>query len=309
MSTIIKALDMIHILSSNNVVKVEALSQALELSIRSIQRLKSQLIDAGFDIQTIMGPDGGYRLESHAQIFPLAFEQEEIKLLKQAMSYVLSNDNQTFGEDLSKVLGKLSHQLDDQGMTSIPSFHSIQLNVDPKQYHEHIRLLEKAIKENLKVKVDYQKNHQEQRNYIFDSYEMVIVNKFWYLMGYDDKRRYLSLKVNRLNSVELLSTTFLKDENTNKKQSLGKFGYKIKPQVLKCLIENADYVSEYIWGENQTIDWIAPHKFILEVEFQNEKAVQDFILQQGSKLKILEPTEMIDWLKSELQMNLSKYLA
>lgn len=309
MSTIIKALDMIHILSSNNVVKVEALSQALELSIRSIQRLKSQLIDAGFDIQTIMGPDGGYRLESHAQIFPLAFEQEEIKLLKQAMSYVLSNDNQTFGEDLSKVLGKLSHQLDDQGMTSIPSFHSIQLNVDPKQYHEHIRLLEKAIKENLKVKVDYQKNHQEQRNYIFDSYEMVIVNKFWYLMGYDDKRRYLSLKVNRLNSVELLSTTFLKDENTNKKQSLGKFGYKIKPQVLKCLIENADYVSEYIWGENQTIDWIAPHKFILEVEFQNEKAVQDFILQQGSNLHILEPVEMIDWLKAELEMNLSKYLA
>ena len=309
MSTIIKALDMIHILSSKNVVKLEELSQALELSTRSIQRLKNQLIDAGFDIQTLMGPDGGYRLENHAQIFPLAFEQDEIQLLKQAMSFVLNNDNQAFGAGLSKVLGKLSHQLDDQGITSIASFHSIQLNVDPKQYHEHIRLLEKSIKDTIKVSIEYQKNHQEQRSYLFEPYELVIVNKFWYLMGYDSNGRYLSLKVNRLNSVELSNTTFRKDEQTNKKQSLGNFGYKIKPQTLKCIIENADYVSEYIWGENQSIDWVGPHKFILEVEFQNEKAVQDFILQQGSNLHILEPVEMIDWLKAELEMNLSKYLA
>ena len=309
MSTIIKALDMIHILSSKNVVKLEELSQALELSTRSIQRLKNQLIDAGFDIQTLMGPDGGYRLENHAQIFPLAFEQDEIKLLKQAMSYVINNNNQTFGEGLPKVLGKLSHQLDDQGMTSISSFHSIQLNVDPKKYHEHIRQIEKAIKDKLKIKIDYQKNHQEKRNYLFDPYEMVIVNKFWYLMGYDSAGRYLSLKVNRLNSIEILNKTFLKDKNTNKKQSLGNFGYKIKPQTLECIIENADYVSEYIWGENQNIEWVGPHKFILNVEFQNEKAAHDFILQQGSKLEILGPVELIDWLKKELKMNLSKYLA
>lgn len=294
MSKLSNALVMLDVLSARSVVPLAELADLLEISERGVQRLKVELESVGYVINTIMGPGGGYMLETKTQIQPLAFASHERKLLKQAFSILLSQDNPTYGHDFVTVISKLSHQLDYSGTVSVSAFQSVKLNVDPIQYQKHLDLLEKAIEKHLRLDIIYNKNHREKRSYVFEPYELVIVNKFWYLLGYDEKGRYLSLKVNRIHALTIRDEVFRYDEDTSSKHVFSKFGYKIKPVFAELEVFEQDYISEYIWGEHQEIIWLDDHRFILKVEFSNELAVKDFVLQGGSHVTVLKP----DWLKA-----------
>ncbi|AMS11571.1 WYL domain-containing protein [Erysipelothrix rhusiopathiae] len=299
MSKLSNALVMLDVLSARSVVPLSELADLLEISERGVQRLKGELESVGYEITTVMGPGGGYVLESKTQLQPLAFERNERKMLKQAFAVLLSQDNPTLGNDFVAVISKLSHQLDYSGNVSISAFQSVKLNVDPNLYQKHIEMLENAIENHLRIDIVYNKNHREKRSYIFEPYELVIVNKFWYLLGYDEKNRYLSLKVNRIHELSLRDEIFRFDDETSSKHVFSKFGYKIKPVFAELEVFEQDYISEYIWGEHQEITWIDDHRFVLKVEFSNELAVKDFILQGGSHITVLKPEWLREWIVDE----------
>lgn len=306
MNKLLNAIRMVHILSLRNVVSVKELSSLLDMNERSVGRLKDMLIDAGFHIQTIMGPHGGYLLESRSNVFNLDFNHDEMKLIRQGLQYLVQSDGINPSPEFPLAIAKLANEIDGFGIDTISSFQSVQLNVDKDKYQKHIQQLETAILNHQRVQIEYQKNHKEMNSYEFDPYEMIIVDRFWYLMGFDERRRYLSLKISRMQDVTLIEKTFLKDESLME-QSVNRHGYRIKPVTLECIITNGDYLSEYIWGKNQRITWFEDGSFKLEVEFQNEGAAKDFILRNGSKVKLLQPVEMVHWLQEELKKILSHY--
>lgn len=300
------AIHMIQLLSLRNVVSVNELSEYLELTPRSIQRLKSQLVDAGFDIQTIMGPEGGYILKTRSNFFNLDLDFEELKLVRQGLQYLVQTDMVNPSPEFPLAISKLANQIDGYGIETISNFQTIRLNVNPEVYQAHISQLESAINLKQRVKIAYQKNHKVLNEYLFEPYEMVIVNKFWYIMGFDERNRYLSLKINRIQKITPSNDTFLKDESMSE-SSINKYGYRIKPVYLECIVTQGDFISEYIWGKHQSIEWFDDGSFKLCVEFQNEHAAKDFILKHGSKIQVLQPTEMIEWLKEELEKILTLY--
>lgn len=294
MSKLNNALSMLDILSARSVVSVQELSDALEISTRAVQRLKDTIIDSGYNIETIMGPGGGYRLLSSSQIQPLAFDMNQRRILKKAIANMMQQTT-VYGPDMQIALAKLSQQLNYNDVNTSPFVQSVQLNVDPQTYQRHLELLEDAIDKEHKIRIEYQKNHQTLNNYLFEPYELVLVNQLWYLFGFDEKNRYLSLKINRINSIEVLDTKFLKDDEFSHRQSLSEFGYKISPVKVSLIVKDRDYLSEYIWGKNQTITWIDSHKFRLEVEFANDEAARTFILRGGSNIYIEAPESLRNW--------------
>lgn len=308
MSKLSNALAMLDILSVKSIQTREELARALEISPRAVQRLKDDLELAGYDIVSQFGLGGGYSLLNKSQIKPRAFTSEEIRVLKQALSFLMNQDLGAFDSSTLKTLASLSTQLDDYGLQNIEHFQSIKLNVDPDTYHKHIRLLEEAIVSHSRVKIQYQKNHRERRAYVFEPYNLVIVNKFWYLLGNEyPSGRHLSLKINRMDTIDYEGSMFRFDVETSKKSVLSDFGYKIKPTYMECIIQNRDYLSEYIWGENQEIEWIDDHTFKMSVIFPNENAAKDFILQNGSGLTLIGPRELLDWHKKEIETIASRY--
>lgn len=308
MSKLSNALDMLSILSNYGMHSRQYLSETLEISPRAVQRLKDDLELAGYEITSHYGPNGGYRLENKSQIKPRAFDSEEIRVLKQALLFLQKQDLSGFDSKASTLIASLANQLDDYDYQVIEHYQSIKLNVDPKLYHAHIRALEDAISSHRRIKISYQKNHRQRNEYRFEPYNLVIVNKFWYLVGNESGTgRYLSLKINRMVSIEVEDSTFRFDQETSRKSVVSDFGYKIKPTYLKCRISNRDYISEYIWGENQRIEWKDDHTFELSLTFPNEHAAKDFVLQNGASLKILEPESMIAWHKEELLKIMSQY--
>lgn len=308
MSRLSNAISMLEILSTSNVHSRDSLAQKLEISPRAVQRLKDDLEMAGYSILSHHGVGGGYELETKSQIKPRLFDEEEIRVLKNALSFLMNQDLSGLDSTTPKLLSKLASQFDDYKLPTIEHFQSIKLNIDPQLYQSNIRILENAISQQKRTKIVYKKNHHETNKYIFEPYNLIVVNKFWYLVGNEHPNgRYLSLKVNRMEAVEILDETYRFDEETSKKSAVSNFGYKINPVKLKCIITKRDYLSEYLWGEEQEIEWIDDHQFLLTVMFPNENAVKDFVLQNGSSIKLIEPLDLIDWHQKEIELILKQY--
>ncbi|WP_159635395.1 helix-turn-helix transcriptional regulator [Erysipelothrix anatis] len=307
MSKLTNALAMLDILSARAIVPIDELAQALEISARSVQRLKEELEDAGYVIETVMGPGGGYQLHSRSQIPPVAFDMKERKLLKQALAMVIQHNNSAMGGDFVRAVSKLSQQLNYQDVSNTMAFQSVKLNVDVKQYQEHLELIEVAIETHQRLKLSYKKTHKDRNTYTFEPYELILVNQFWYMMGYDERNRYLSLKVNRIETLTMLDETFRYEAPSNSKGAITEFGYKIKPVQATLIVRNLDFLSEYIWGKNQVITWLDDHRFHMELEFPNEAAAKDFIRKGGANLEVLAPLELRMWIQDEAQKIIAKY--
>ncbi|WP_137811308.1 HTH domain-containing protein, partial [Gordonia sp. GAMMA] len=54
------------------------LADRLEVSHRTIRRDVDRLRDMGYNIQSTMGPEGGYRLEAGAELPPLLFDDDQV---------------------------------------------------------------------------------------------------------------------------------------------------------------------------------------------------------------------------------------
>lgn len=308
MSRLSNAISMLEILSTSGINSRESLAQSLEISPRAVQRLKDDLEMAGYSIKSHHGLGGGYELETKSQIKPRLFNEEEIRVLKNALSFLMNQDLSALDSTTQALLSKLATQFDDYKLPSIEHFQSIKLNIDPQLYQGNIRTLENAIREQKRTKIVYKKNHRETNTYVFEPYNLIVVNKFWYLVGNEyPNGRYLSLKVNRMEQVEILDKRYRFDEETSKKSVVSNFGYKINPVKLKCIITKRDYLSEYLWGEKQKITWIDDHKFELSVLFPNENAAKDFVLQNGSGIELIEPMSLIEWHQNEIKTILKQY--
>lgn len=307
MSKLIHALDMLNYLSLYDVVPISDLSERLEISERSVQRLKDTLVDAGYDIETIMGPGGGYRLTRHALLEQSQFTMEERKNIQKGISLLVHEYDHVFDDSFLRAWSKLSSQIQYAERVHVPAFQSVRLNVDIRQYQTHLNLLETAIEKHRYIAIIYQRSHFEMREYRFQPYEMIVVNQLWYLRGYDEKNRFLSLKVNRIQKLDLLDNTFVFDENASRQHALSEFGYRIKPLQVKAVVTDRHYITEYIWGDDQNITWLDKDRFILEVVFANEKAAQSFVLQHGSAIEVLQPQSLRVWIRDELETMMNHY--
>ena len=68
MSRVVSAIKMLNYMSMRNVVSLQELSDYLSLSERSVQRLRNELEDSGYQIDTVKGPGGGYVLRKGSSI-------------------------------------------------------------------------------------------------------------------------------------------------------------------------------------------------------------------------------------------------
>ncbi len=307
MTRVTSSIKMLNYLSTRRVVSLQELSDYLELSERSVQRLRRDLEDAGYQIETIKGPGGGYRLLDGFQLPSQELSLQQKRQIKQGLSILAKQHADSLGSSFIDAIAILNRQLDQQMVSSIPSFQTVKMNIDIELYQLNMERIDSAISTRNKLKIVYKKNYREIRDYTFEPYSMFLVNGMWYLNGYDQKNRFINLKISRIETVDILEAKYRYDENTNEIKGLSKFGYKINPISAIIVIDNMDYISEYIWGENQEIEWLSDHSFRLKVVFPNELAFRNFVLSGGSNMKVESPESEQKWLIEEAKNILKLY--
>ena len=128
MSNLKNSLKMLNKLKLGKVIKKEDLAKELNISKRQVARYKEEISEV-FEIETINGPYGGYKMISNE--FPMKYilNKEEMEILKTAINQI-KDDLVVDNDKLNKIIEKINTSLDmnDINYSKIISYSKTRFN-------------------------------------------------------------------------------------------------------------------------------------------------------------------------------------
>lgn len=194
MSKISNVLLMLQYLENGRKYSIKELAEKLEVSERMIRSYKDELEKAGIYIDTIMGPYGGYVLNQSIRIPSRKFTIDDYNFLHNL--HVSTEEKEKLEIIADKVHGVYFNSKNE----------NIELEENTKKFYN---ILNRAIKEHRKVKINYYSYTHGNQERIIRPYDMFLYNTGWGCAAFCEMRndlRHFELK--RINEIELLDEKF-----------------------------------------------------------------------------------------------------
>lgn len=308
MSRLNNVLEMLHLLSSGRVYSLSELADRFEVDRRTIQRMKDDLLDLEYDIETIKGPGGGYKLVSMGKKIEVSSYLSEKQNIIKGLTHLTTLDETSFGPNFKRDISKLLFDFaKDAEPINTEVINTTRLNIDFDTYFDHINIFQDAIKNHKRLKVEYGRLYGDTKEYYFEPYELFVLNQVWYVAGYNKEDRQVNLRLTRVKGIEDLRSQYRFDKDMAKALDIPSHGYEINPVNLKLKVLGNPYYYEYIWGQNQVVEMNEDKTYILSVDFPNDLAAKSFVLSGGQEFIVLEPKSLRDWIQKELKTMLNNY--
>lgn len=122
-----RLLTLLSIMQTGGTWSGDALTERLDISHRTLRRDVDKLRELGYHVSTIMGPEGGYRLDAGAELPPLLFDDDQAVALAAALQ-VAAAGGSGMGHASARALAtvrqvlpsRLRHRIDAAAAESIP---------------------------------------------------------------------------------------------------------------------------------------------------------------------------------------------
>lgn len=299
--------------SQNGLVKADELAEKFFLTKRSIRRLISELRDLGYNIISVSGPYGGYKLDRSNIILPVRISND----YKQAF---LAIENTIMGADLVNkedslrllnIIG-IQSQLKTPINTEVYSTKKL-LKSKSDQIKKVSKVLTAAINNKQRVRIKYQSLSKPKSKLVWQEFRperFQLFNQVMYIKGYYDNtsESFRTLRLSRFEDIELINKKYSFNENFEKDNNQSAFSnnvYKLYTVKLKILKGNHDLL-DYKYGENQVIE---EHKdyHILNFDLSGDLLIKELVLSMGKYCQIIEPKNIKKDIKTELEAMVLKY--
>ncbi|MDD6240519.1 MAG: WYL domain-containing protein [Eubacteriales bacterium] len=303
-------IQMLSLLNSGRVFKVSELAEALETNKRNVIEYKKEIEKAGYDIVSLSGRYGGYRLKK-SDLFPVVkLSDEESTAFFNAYSYVSSRNDFLEKDALNKAVGKIA--------SSIPPMENHNNNIylstslDAKEPASALYyFLQRAITNKTVIKIQYITFGQGTMGFIVHPYQLINYKDEWYLLAWvPEKGDVFSFKFSRILSYELQNEKFTVWKYYDVKKYFTPEGFKFKKKDLFPIVFEVHEFPEAILKEKLSginADFFSKGENFFEVHCQvaNPSLTVSFLLGFGGYVKVLSP----DWLKERMKKQASAILA
>jgi predicted DNA-binding transcriptional regulator YafY len=174
--------------------------------------------------------------------------------------------------------------------------------VKEREYAIDIHLAIISVK---KIKTIYTSLSSGRSERIIRPYGIINYKGSPYLVGYcENRKRILSFKISRFQSVELLNDKYVIPEGFSLNEfagnSLGIYNDDIFSLKLRIDWPMSYIISEKKWVDNQVINWIDDKTIIFEAEMAGKTEIISWILSMGENVNVLEPVYLKDEIRSIL---------
>lgn len=176
-----------------------ALAGRLDVTTRTVRRDIDRLRELGYSIDSVMGPDGGYRLAAGSELPPLLLDDEQAVAIAVALQNAPAS-----GADIADAAeralltvrqvmpSRLRHRIDGVRFTGA----STPVHVDPavvETVSEHVRL-------HRTLRFDYGDGHRDGAARRAQPHGLVARGGFWYLVAWDaDRDDWRIFRLDRLS--------------------------------------------------------------------------------------------------------------
>jgi predicted DNA-binding transcriptional regulator YafY len=191
------------------------LAQALDVSVRTVQRYMTMLDEMGIPIYAERGPYGGYALVRGYKMPPLVFTPQEAVAVYLGATFLEQVWGRLYQEAARGALAKLDNVLPDEQRREVAWARQTLLAIgmhqaDPNRSAPHLEKLWEAVHERRRIRMLYRgRNQPEPLQRDFDPYVLIHGWGRQYCLGYCHLRQAIrSFRVDRMLKLDLLEQSF-----------------------------------------------------------------------------------------------------
>lgn len=285
-------------LQQNKKVTAPFLAEKFEVSRRTINRDIEDICRAGIPIVTTQGKGGGISLMEGFSLDTTVFTEQELSAVFTGLKTLDSVSVSSSADQLAQKIGGNSAITFSEHMTiDLSSFYKNDLTSKMEQ-------LKTAIREHRCIAFHYYYNKGE-ADKLIEPYLIVFKWSDWYVFGFCRERRdFRMYKLRRLWELNITEETYeVRDIPEEKKQ----FGSHMTDDYFITAIYDASVkyklVEEY-GPESFTV--MDDGKLYTKWGFTNKNEAVSWFLGFGDKVKVIEPPEMVEKMRSAIQ-SVKKY--
>lgn len=287
-----------YLFNNNQLIKGSVLSEKFNLSPRSIRRIISDLRTVGYDIESVSGSHGGYRLNRSSIILPIRITESE-RLNWQNVLNTISSSDINNKEAVIQLLNMISIQ--SQLQTSFtPDIYSTKvLTAEAKDTINHVQaVLSEAMSKKQRVEIKYLDSDWRE----FRPQQFQIFNQIPYIKGYYDlnSSSFRILRLSRFRDIRIIKAKYSFNENfevDNNKSAFSKNVYQEYAVKLK-LSKNDPDILDYVYGENQVVVEALDH-YLVSFTLAGDQIIKQLVYSLGVNCELLEPQSIREDLKRE----------
>lgn len=304
---------MLTVLNSGRTYKTSELADILGTNPRNIIEYKNELTDAGYNIVSVPGRYGGYRLD-RTELFPaIKLTSDEAEALKKANEYLCKRLDFMYKKECASALGKvLSSQPHDNEDGTLSIINRFPLAMSEEEIKIRYDFINKCIAEKAEARFSYLSQKNEEKEYVIHPYELFTYNNAWFFIGWSDAAdgaRYF--KLNRIAALSLTGRKFTVRRAYRRGDYLDENGFKNYGDwhhiEFIAYGKYAMIVKERIYGRNQIVTPIDKKSTKVSVEMQNKDEILSFILGMGAEVKVIEQSWLIEEIATTLKEIADKY--
>ncbi|CUP85593.1 hypothetical protein BH721_03120 [Clostridium baratii] len=312
MSKLNNIIRMMFMLKSGRVIKKKELAEKLGVNEKQVLRYKNAL-DEVFNIVSVPGPSGGYKLEDTYFPFKEVLSEEEIMSLKFILKRMDFGDEEE--EKYNNILDKINFSiLNSENEYKGEIIPYSRRNGDINKLKEIEMKIYEAILEKKKIIIDYVNNQNKASSREVLPYKHFIYRGEPYLIAYCLKRNEIRFfKFIRINNCIITSFTFErtidieKEIKDMKEKKIGIFYGEEYDLELEISPPMANSVRERIWVDDQEIIDLQDGKILFRAKMGGGHSVISWILTMKEFVKINKPEKLKKDVIDTLEKMLDNY--
>lgn len=280
-------------LQQKKAVTAPYLAEKFEVSRRTIQRDVEDICRAGIPLVTTQGVNGGISIMEGFSLDTTVFTEQELAAVFTGLKSVDSVSNSAFAEKLAqKIGGRSAIRLTDNMIIDLASFYKDDLT-------SKIAVVKRAVKESKCITFHYFYDKGEADKQI-EPYLIVFKWSDWYVFGFCRERQdFRMYKLRRLWNLEVTEESFVVRDIPEEKKQFGSH-------------MTDDYVITAVYDPSvkyRLVEEYGPDSFTEQEDgtlytewgFTGPDNAMGWLLSFGSKVKVLEPPEMVERIKNALE--------
>ncbi|MDQ0227256.1 helix-turn-helix transcriptional regulator [Metabacillus niabensis] len=309
MSKAKKLFDLIMYVNTKRSFTAQDVAYEFNISVRTAHRYLAELSDMGIPIYTEHGRNGGYRTLTNRTLPPIIFEENEAFAIFFAFRLLNYYESLPFKINIDSVSRKLYASLPDDTKGKIDRLKSVLLFWNQKKSVPSPYLTEiiEASIENHIVLIEYQSKSENKMKEV-KPIGIYATNGFWYMPAYDMEYKMIRLfRVDRIVSLEDTKRVF--NVATDLENWLTSYAVK-KPVRLyvKLTREGIRQCRSESWLEPEIVSTEDENGYIdMDVDLSDIPFISKYFFRLGTDAKVIEPNEVIDYIKQRARNLISHY--
>lgn len=293
--------EIVYILLQKRRVTAKELAEHFEDSTRTIYRDLDALSMAGIPLYTNKGHQGGiFLMEDYVLHRSMFSEEEQQKLMAALQSYHIADP-----QDVDSLLTKLS-SIFSAKLTNWIDVDFVDWGADNSANRKFL-LLKDAILEKQVIKFSYHSSYGASSSRVVEPLQLLFKGSAWYLIGYcTEKQAQRYFKLNRMEHLQCTKEHFQRElDRTEMPHAQNEY----KKDLIHLVLEMKENVAYRIFDEydSSCFQRREDGSFLVTIDFPKSEWVYGYLMSFGNSMRILEPENIRDEVKSRYQKALQQY--